>query len=63
MAAAPGTRTTAVHPLTSLPSECRVLGEVFQPHLRSSESNLFVRVEFDTGGRYRVPFDAVENYE
>jgi hypothetical protein len=56
-------RTDAVHPLAGDWRSCRVLGEVFRPNANTADSGLFVRVEFDDGGRFRVQFDAVRNYE
>ncbi|MWG34838.1 hypothetical protein [Halomarina oriensis] len=63
MSTAPGTQTIATHPLSNRRAPCRVLGEVFRPNANQSDTELFVRVEFENGARYRVEIDAVHDYE
>ena len=63
MSTAPGTRTSAIHPLSAEPSDGRVLGEVFAPNANQTDSTLLVRFQFDHGGTFRVDIDDVTNYE
>ncbi len=63
MSTAPGTRTSAVHPLRASRAPCHVLGEVFRPNVDQAESGLFVRVVFDDGGTFRVDLEDVDDYE
>lgn len=63
MSIAPGTETSAIHPLSTDRAPCRILGEVFRPNANQPDSTLLVRVEFDRGGTFRVDIGDVTDYE